>query len=117
MARLLLELEKERVVDEQPPIPPGSMTAEQLEEEKKTKKVCHRSFFAVMVPMQVPTGAPSGLLTPGGPAAPPQMIVPSVQAGFWPCQQAQCMMWDKRKQRCLEVSAAIRQAYGKDEDL
>lgn len=106
-------------MDEQSPIPPGGMTVDQLEEEKKNKKVCHRSFFAVMVPMQLPAEAsPSRLLTPNGPAAPSAaMIVPSVQAGFWPCQQQQCVMWDKRKQRCLEVSAVIKQAYGRDEEL
>jgi hypothetical protein len=85
---------------------------ERNKENFKPLKVCHRRsrshlIFAV-------TEAPAGLITPGGqPAGGQQVPVPF--DALVPCMEEVCMLWDSKKGRCLDRSAAIAAAYGKDE--
>lgn len=98
----------------------GQMTPQEMEELKKKQKACHRAFYCHAIMVDVPPAEPpSGLMTPHGPipVEQPQRQAVSINAGFWPCQGEVCMMWDKRKQRCLDVSAAVTAAYGKNPPL
>jgi len=93
------------------------MTVEEMEELKKRTKTCHRAFYCHAIMVDMPSEQPhAGLMTPHGPVPveQAQKQAMTINAGFWPCQGEVCALWDKRKQRCLDVSAAITTAYGKN---
>lgn len=75
----------------------------------RERKWCHRGFRNHLLSYPVQAQA---LEVPGeakGVGLQVQ-VVPTSQL----CEQEDCMMWDARKRRCLDRSAAIAQAYGKD---
>lgn len=85
---------------------------EHMQRMVRERKWCHRSISTHM--LTVPTRAAPGLAMPGEQG---QAVALNVQflPGDQVCKQDECMLWDAKKRRCLDRSALIAQAYGKDE--
>jgi hypothetical protein len=75
----------------------------------RERKWCHRSFRSHMlaIPVQDTRMALPG--REGGTGVQVQMVPATLL-----CEQESCMLWDAKKRRCLDRSAAIAVAYGKE---
>jgi len=74
----------------------------------RDRKWCQRSFNCV--PMMVQMAG--SIATPGGGGQMPVTFTAKML-----CEQEDCMNWDNKKRRCLDVSVAIAAAYGKPQAL
>lgn len=87
-----------------------AMSPEQQQEHQqrqlRERKWCHRSFNPTLVMAQRRSA-----LAPDQVGAPVPLTMNNNQL----CEQENCMLWDVKKHRCLDRSAAIAAAYGKDE--
>lgn len=101
--------------------PPDALTPEERQQLAKMAKklqdsrpVCHRHFYSQVIQSVEPVEPQSQIALPDGQPAQPGMmeVKQTLQAGFPPCYAEKCMMWDKRKNRCLDRTIAIQKAYG-----